>query len=37
MEQQFYTYHEKPIFTIDLPSYKTFQSRLPHNKKIISS
>ena len=32
---QFYTYYEKPIFVIDLPSYKTFQSRLPHNKKNL--
>lgn len=35
--EQFYTYSQTPIFAIDLPSYKTFQSRLPHNKKKLSS
>lgn len=37
MEQQFYTYHEKGIIIIDLPSYSTFQSRLSYNKKKIKS
>lgn len=32
--KEFYTYSETSIITIDLPSYKKFQSRLPHNKKV---